>query len=79
MIKYLVTEEVRGRPRTVYGMRLKNNRAARDRASELGLYLRKGGGGAGAVVDGANEGSGEALLNEAAAAPAAGGGAAALR
>lgn len=43
LVKYLVTEEVRGRARQVYGMRLKNNRDARERAQSLGLELHKGG------------------------------------
>ena len=41
VIKMLMTEEVRGRPRSVYGMRLKNNIANRKRAEALGVTLHR--------------------------------------
>ena len=41
VVKFLITEEVRGRQRSVYGMRLKVNRINRQRADELGFNLRK--------------------------------------
>lgn len=44
VVKYLITEEVRGRPRSVYGMRLKNNAANRRRAAEAGIVLHRSAG-----------------------------------
>lgn len=41
VVKMLMTEEVRGRSKSVYGMRLKNNIANRKRADALGAVLHR--------------------------------------
>ena len=43
VVKYLIDEEVRGKQRRVYGMRLKVNRDNRLKAQELGLALSSDG------------------------------------
>lgn len=50
VVKYLIEEEVRGKQRRVYGMRLKVNRDNRHKAEELGLVLSTDGKPAAAFV-----------------------------
>ena len=69
VVKYLITEEVRGKPRSVYGMRLKNNMDNRRRAAFAGFDMFKTGG---AQPAGAGGGTGEGGGAAAAAAAAPG-------